>query len=38
MTRKEDYLVPAWGELCHPVVIIIHSTNIEVAIIMRNKR
>ena len=36
MTRKDDSIVYAWGELCLPAIIIIPSTNVEVIIQMRN--
>lgn len=29
MTRKDDYIVSAWRELCSPAITIIPSTNIE---------
>mgnify|MGYP006879226343 FL=1 len=33
---KVDYSISAWGELRPPAIIIIHSTNVEVVIMMRN--
>ena len=33
---KVDCIVSAWGELRSPAIIIIHSTNVEVVIMMRN--
>ena len=36
MMRKGNHIVSAWGELRSPAIIIIHSTNVEVVIMMRN--
>ena len=33
---KVNYSISAWEELCLPTIIIIHSTNVEVVIMMRN--
>lgn len=34
MTCKDDYIVPSWGGVRLHDIIIIHSTNVEVVIMM----
>lgn len=36
MRDKDDYIVSAWRELRPSAIIIIHSTNVEVVIMMQN--
>lgn len=31
---KVDYSISTWGELCLPAIIIIHSTNVEVVVML----